>query len=204
VLGIAQRLPASGWGAPPPPPQSPPLRAWCQDMGEGGAVLRGVVESVEEVPVGFLTLLEALNPGMPTGAAGETGVANMWNRREISVRSHYEQSHDPHPHPYLARCTWHLSLASQQPCSVMTGWRRQLLRCVPDGAGGRACAVRAAQGTSRSAGGTSTPCIRCGWSARRATTRCCLRRRRRRRCRGRMRLARSRCATTTSWGGRRR
>eukprot|EP01049_Picozoa_sp_SAG25_P024705 SAG25_NODE_11294_length_308_cov_0.693780_1_plen_44_part_01 len=44
-------------------------------------MLRGVVESVEEVPVGFLTLLEALNPGMPTGAAGDTGVANMWNRR---------------------------------------------------------------------------------------------------------------------------
>eukprot|EP01047_Picozoa_sp_COSAG01_P076066 COSAG01_NODE_13236_length_1615_cov_2.883905_2_plen_124_part_00 len=48
-------------------------------------MLRGVVESVEEVPVGFLTLLEALNPGMPTGATGDNGVAKMWNCREISV-----------------------------------------------------------------------------------------------------------------------
>eukprot|EP01047_Picozoa_sp_COSAG01_P091707 COSAG01_NODE_23250_length_822_cov_1.134163_1_plen_159_part_10 len=35
-----------------------------------------------------------------TGAAGDNGIANMWNRRGISVSSYYEPSHDLHPHPY--------------------------------------------------------------------------------------------------------
>jgi hypothetical protein len=29
----------------------------------------------------------------------DNGIAKMWNRREISVSSHYDQSHYLHPHP---------------------------------------------------------------------------------------------------------
>jgi hypothetical protein len=40
---------------------------------------------------------------LPTGAGGDNGIAKMWNRREISVSSYDDQSHDlhPHPHPYV-------------------------------------------------------------------------------------------------------
>eukprot|EP01047_Picozoa_sp_COSAG01_P015835 COSAG01_NODE_798_length_13503_cov_8.878395_14_plen_112_part_00 len=34
-----------------------------------------------------------------TGAGGDNGIAKMWNRREISVSSYYDQSHSLHPHP---------------------------------------------------------------------------------------------------------
>jgi hypothetical protein len=34
-----------------------------------------------------------------TGAGGENGTGKMWNRREISARSYYDQSHDLSPAP---------------------------------------------------------------------------------------------------------
>jgi hypothetical protein len=34
-----------------------------------------------------------------TGAGGDNGIANMWNRRGISVSSHYDKSHYLHLHP---------------------------------------------------------------------------------------------------------
>jgi hypothetical protein len=45
-----------------------------------------------------------------TGAGGDNGIAKMWNRREISVSSCYDQSHDLHPHPYTraAACLYYL------------------------------------------------------------------------------------------------
>jgi hypothetical protein len=35
------------------------------------------------------------------GAGGENGIAKMWNRRDISASSYYDQSHHLHPHPYI-------------------------------------------------------------------------------------------------------
>jgi hypothetical protein len=35
-----------------------------------------------------------------TGAGGDNGIAKMWNCREISVSSYYDQSTYLHPHPY--------------------------------------------------------------------------------------------------------
>eukprot|EP01047_Picozoa_sp_COSAG01_P018162 COSAG01_NODE_979_length_12356_cov_224.025618_3_plen_217_part_00 len=37
-----------------------------------------------------------------TGAGGDHGTGKMWNRREISVSCDDDQSHDLHPHPYVA------------------------------------------------------------------------------------------------------
>jgi hypothetical protein len=39
--------------------------------------------------------------GPCTGAGGDHGIANMWNRREISVRSYDDQSHHLHPHLHV-------------------------------------------------------------------------------------------------------
>jgi hypothetical protein len=53
-----------------------------------------------------------------TGAGGDNGTAKVWDRREISVSTYYDQSHYLHPHSYvrarrainLGRCT-HLGRA---------------------------------------------------------------------------------------------
>jgi hypothetical protein len=41
--------------------------------------------------------------GEGTGAGGDNGIAEMWNRREISANCCYDQSHDLHPHPYVGQ-----------------------------------------------------------------------------------------------------
>eukprot|EP01047_Picozoa_sp_COSAG01_P018829 COSAG01_NODE_1029_length_12019_cov_560.144631_4_plen_215_part_00 len=73
-----------------------------------------------------------------TGAGGENGSAKMWNRREISVSSYDDRSHDLHPHPYqqphLAPLMAHACSHTRARCvdvaglarhgSVASTWRR--------------------------------------------------------------------------------
>eukprot|EP01049_Picozoa_sp_SAG25_P007186 SAG25_NODE_571_length_6846_cov_4.575070_10_plen_166_part_00 len=62
-------------------------------------VWRGVFTVAEALTETFGTHGRAL---VGSGAGGDNGIAKMWNRREISVSSHYNQSHDLHPHPVVA------------------------------------------------------------------------------------------------------
>jgi hypothetical protein len=55
--------------------------------------------------------------GVSTGAGGGNGIAQMWNRREISASSYEDQSHDLHPHPYVMRVCAARRSARRPSCS---------------------------------------------------------------------------------------
>jgi hypothetical protein len=55
--------------------------------------------------------------GVSTGAGGGNGIAQMWNRRGISVSSYEDQSHDLHPHPYIMRVCAARRSARRPSCS---------------------------------------------------------------------------------------
>jgi hypothetical protein len=73
---------------PPAAPSKPPVRRVAE---AGGASMRGGRGSL---------VWWRCNPSSIRGVGGDGGIAKMWNRREISVRSYEDRSHDLHPHPY--------------------------------------------------------------------------------------------------------
>jgi hypothetical protein len=73
---------------------------------------RELLTDEDPIPLYALKLLSAVRRRPPhigiahTGAGGDHGIAQLWDRRGISVSSYYDQSHDLHPHPYVQqRCT---------------------------------------------------------------------------------------------------
>jgi hypothetical protein len=74
AAGSVRRQHSSGWGPPTSRRRTWCVRAWCRRC--------------------------SMHHLLPTGAGGDNGIADIWNRREISASCDDDRSHDLHPHPY--------------------------------------------------------------------------------------------------------
>jgi hypothetical protein len=61
-----------------------------------------LVPTAQQVAAHPPTTAAAAGRPASAGAGGDNGIAKMWNRREISVSSYYDQSHYLHPHPWIS------------------------------------------------------------------------------------------------------